>query len=42
MFEITLETPGLAPRYLQEQALVAALLMILGEYRRVMAYAPNL
>jgi len=41
-FEIVLETPETAPRYLQQKALVAALLTIIGEYRKLMAYSPNL
>ena len=41
-FEIILETPQSAPQYQQERALVAALQTILAEYRKLMAYAPNL
>ena len=41
-FEIILETPHAAPQFLQEKALVAALLSILTEYRRLISYAPNL
>ncbi len=41
-FEIILETPGQAPCYLQQLALVAALRAILEEYRWFFAYAPNL
>ncbi|HYT60309.1 MAG TPA: succinylglutamate desuccinylase/aspartoacylase family protein [Haliangiales bacterium] len=41
-FEIILETPQAAPRYQQERALVAAMQTILAEYRKLMAYAPNL
>ena len=41
-FEIVLETPHAAPQQLQQKALVAALLSILGEYRKLLAYAPNL
>jgi len=41
-FEIVLETPHAAPPFLQQKALVAALLSILGEYRNLVAYAPNL
>ncbi len=41
-FEIVLEMPHAAPHFLQQKALVAALLSILGEYRNLIAYAPNL
>ena len=41
-FEIILETPGQAPLFLREAALVMALRAILGEYRKFIAYAPNL
>jgi protein MpaA len=41
-FEIVLETPATAPQFLQEKALVAATLSILAEYRKFIAYAPNL
>jgi hypothetical protein len=41
-FEIILETPQTAPQYQQERALVAALRTILTEYRKLVAFAPNL
>jgi murein peptide amidase A len=41
-FEIILETPQSPPDYLKEYALVAALETILTEYRKFIAYAPNL
>jgi murein peptide amidase A len=41
-FEIVFETPQLAPTALQEQAFVVALLSILSEYRKMVAYAANL
>jgi hypothetical protein len=41
-FEIIFETPQAAPQYLQEKALVVALQTILTEYRKFIAYAPNL
>ena len=41
-FEIVFETPHAAPQYLQEKALVVALQTILTEYRKLIAYAPNL
>jgi protein MpaA len=41
-FEITLETPNTAPAYLKEFALAMALRTILLEYRKFIAYAPNL
>lgn len=41
-FEIILETPHAAPQYQQEHALVVALQQILNEYRKLVAYAPNL
>lgn len=41
-FEIVFETPQLAPVALQEQAFIVALLSILAEYRKTMAYAANL
>ena len=41
-FEIILETPKAPPEYLKEAALVVALQTILLEYRKFIAYAPNL
>ena len=41
-FEVILETPGQVPAYLREWALVLALRSILTEYRKFLAYAPNL
>jgi len=41
-FEIILETPASPPAYLKEYAFVAALQTILAEYRKFIAYAPNL
>ena len=41
-FEIVLETPKHAPVYLQERAFAVALLTILAEYRKLIAYAANL
>jgi hypothetical protein len=41
-FEIILETPSSPPDYLKEFAFVAALETILTEYRKFIAYAPNL
>lgn len=41
-FEIILETPAAPPSYLKEAAFVAALQTILSEYRKFIAYAPNL
>jgi hypothetical protein len=41
-FEIILETPHSPPAYLKEYAFVAALQTILSEYRKFIAYAPNL
>lgn len=41
-FEIILETPKTPPSYLKELALQAALQTILAEYRKFIAYAPNL
>lgn len=41
-FEIILETPKAPPSYLKETALVASLQTILSEYRKFIAYAPNL
>jgi hypothetical protein len=41
-FEIVLETPQAPPSYLKEAALIAALRMILTQYREFIAYAPNL
>jgi len=41
-FEIILETPHAPPAYLKEFAFVAALQTILAEYRKFIAYAPNL
>jgi hypothetical protein len=37
-----LETPQTPPAYLKEFALVAALKTVLTEYRKFIAYAPNL
>jgi len=41
-FEIILETPSAPPAYLKEAAFVASLQTILAEYRKFIAYAPNL
>jgi hypothetical protein len=41
-FEIILETPAARPEYLKETAYVASLQAILAEYRKFIAYAPNL
>jgi murein peptide amidase A len=41
-FEITLETPGRAPGFVQQCAVVVALRTILTEYRKFIAYAANL
>ena len=41
-FEVIFETPGQVPAYLREWALVAALRSLLSEYRKFIAYAPNL
>ncbi|HEY1172276.1 MAG TPA: succinylglutamate desuccinylase/aspartoacylase family protein [Verrucomicrobiae bacterium] len=41
-FEIIFETPHAAPQYQQEKAFVVALQAILNEYRKLVAYAPNL
>lgn len=41
-FEVILETPGQVPAYLREWALVLALRSLLTEYRKFLAYAPNL
>lgn len=41
-FEIVLETPHCVPQFLQQKALVLALQSILSEYRKLLAYAPNL
>ena len=41
-FEIVLETPQAPPSYLKEAALIAALRMVLTQYREFIAYAPNL
>ena len=41
-FEIILETPATPPVFLKELAFVAALQTILSEYRKFIAYAPNL
>jgi len=41
-FEIILETAATPPSYLKEAAFVAALQTILSEYRKFIAYAPNL
>jgi hypothetical protein len=41
-FEIILETPKAPPAYVKEYALVAALQATLAEYRKFIAYAPNL
>ena len=41
-FEIILETPATPPEYQKQAAFVAALQTILTEYRKFIAYAPNL
>ncbi len=41
-FEIILETPAAPPEYQKQTAFVAALQTILTEYRKFIAYAPNL
>jgi len=41
-FEIILETPAAPPEFLKELAFVASLETILAEYRKFIAYAPNL
>lgn len=41
-FEIILETPHAAPQFQQEKAFVAAVLTVLSEYRKLLAYAPNI
>ena len=41
-FEIILETPQPPPEYLKASALVLALQTILAEYRKFIAYAPNI
>lgn len=41
-FEVILETPQTPPSYLKEAALVVALQTILAEYRKFIAYSPNL
>jgi murein peptide amidase A len=41
-FEIVLETPTAPPEFLKEAAFVTALQTILDEYRKFIAYAPNL
>ncbi len=41
-FEIILETPAAPPEYQKKAAFVAALQTILTEYRKFIAYAPNL
>ena len=41
-FEIIFETPQLAPMELQVEALVVALRVILGEYRRLISFAANI
>ena len=41
-FEIILETPKAPPTYLKEAAFAASLQTILAEYRKFIAYAPNL
>jgi protein MpaA len=41
-FEIILETPAAPPEYQKQAAFVAALQTILAEYRKFIAYAPNL
>jgi protein MpaA len=41
-FELTLQTPGQAPQYLQVEALTAALQTVLLEYRHLLALAQNI
>jgi hypothetical protein len=41
-FEIILETPAAPPEFQKQYAIVAALQTILAEYRKFIAYAPNL
>jgi len=41
-FEIILESPAAPPAYQKESAFIAALQCILAEYRKFIAYAPNL
>ena len=41
-FEVILETSAAPPAYLKEAAFIAALQTILSEYRKFIAYAPNL
>jgi hypothetical protein len=41
-FEIILETPAAPPEFQKQCAFVAALQTILAEYRKFIAYAPNL
>lgn len=41
-FEIILESPAAPPNYLKELAFTAALQSVLTEYRKFIAYAPNL
>lgn len=41
-FEIILETPRAAARYQQESALLVSIITILGEYRKLIAYAANI
>jgi protein MpaA len=41
-FEIVLESPRTPPEFLKEAALLAAVQTILAEYRKFIAYAPNL
>ena len=41
-FQLTFETPALAPLHLQVEAQAAALHCILAEYRTIMAIAPNI
>jgi hypothetical protein len=41
-FEIILETPVAPPEYQKQAAFVVALQTILTEYRKFIAYAPNL
>jgi protein MpaA len=41
-FEIVLETAATPPTYLKEAAFIAALQTVLAEYRKFIAYAPNL
>jgi hypothetical protein len=41
-FEIIFETPHHAPMELQVEALVVAIRIILGEYRRLISFAANI